>query len=393
MPKRVRLADVCEALVDCINRTAPEDPEGPCHAVGTPAMRGNRIDFSQARRISRETYKLWTRRLIPREGDLLLAREAPVGPVVRIPADEPVAAGQRTMHLRPDSSVVDGRYLYYLLISAEVQSRLLGLAMGSTVPHLRVPDVKEFLLPTFHDRDDQTAIAEVLGALDDKIAANDRVITTASRLGKSEFHRAVAEGLQVTIGDVAELVTRGVAPKYTQEDGLLVLNQKCVRDQVVSLGPARLTSTKRSDKVLRRHDVLVNSTGQGTLGRVGRWLEDVEATVDSHITIVRFDRALVDPVCAGFAVMRLERQIETLAEGSTGQTELRRDLLAGLTITVPERPQQAALGQRLATYDALLTQLRHESASLAATRDELLPLLMSGRIRVRDAEKVVEEVV
>jgi type I restriction enzyme S subunit len=68
-------------------------------------------------------------------------------------------------------------------------------------------------------------------------------------------------------------------------------------------------------------------------------------------------------------------------------------LLAGLEIDVPDKAQQCSIGAELSALDELVLGLQQESDRLAATRDELLPLLMSGKIRVRDAEKVVEGVV
>ena len=90
-------------------------------------------------------------------------------------------------------------------------------------------------------------------------------------------------------------------------------------------------------------------------------------------------------------MLEIEREIEGLAEGSTGQTELRRDLLGAVELRLPARQAQYGLGFRLRQLDDLVTALRGESDRLAATRDELLPLLMSGKLRVRDAERQVED--
>jgi type I restriction enzyme S subunit len=128
------------------------------------------------------------------------------------------------------------------------------------------------------------------------------------------------------------------------------------------------------------------------LGRTARWTHDQLATVDSHVTIIRFDADKVDPVCAGFALLRLESQIEDFAEGSTGQTELKRELLGSLHLELPDPADQVALGMQLDVYDALELKVTRESEVLANTRDELLPLLMSGKLRVKDAEKLAEEV-
>ncbi|WP_292701459.1 hypothetical protein, partial [Microbacterium sp. 69-10] len=127
----MRLDEACTHVVDCEHKTAPIDESGEYFAVGTPAMRDHRIDFSEARRISRETFNTWTRRLRPQPGDLLLAREAPVGPVVRLPDSAHVAPGQRTVILRPDLAVTSSRFLYYLLRSPKMQAELLVKAEGS----------------------------------------------------------------------------------------------------------------------------------------------------------------------------------------------------------------------------------------------------------------------
>jgi type I restriction enzyme S subunit len=130
----------------------------------------------------------------------------------------------------------------------------------------------------------------------------------------------------------------------------------------------------------------------GTLGRLTRWTKSENCTVDSHITIVRFDQAKVDPVCAGFAMFDAEPEIEALGEGSTGQTELSRTQLANLRIALPERDRAMKLRSMLDGLEVRGECALEESITLAALRDALLPKLMSGEIRVRDAEKAVEEV-
>jgi type I restriction enzyme S subunit len=140
-------------------------------------------------------------------------------------------------------------------------------------------------------------------------------------------------------------------------------------------------------------DVLVNSTGAGTLGRAARWTIAGEATVDSHITIVRFNGDVVDPITAGVALVACESAVEAMAEGSTGQTELPRAKLGALELCLPDRAVQAALGRQISHLDAVENAHRQESHTLTALRDTLLPQLVSGRLRVKDAEEQVEAVV
>ncbi|HBB41601.1 MAG TPA: restriction endonuclease subunit S, partial [Proteobacteria bacterium] len=104
--------------------------------------------------------------------------------------------------------------------------------------------------------------------------------------------------------------------------------------------------------MLQLLDILVNSTGVGTLGRVAQLVALPEpATVDSHVTIVRPDPAAVDPRYLGFAVRLYEREIEALAEGSTGQTELSRARLGAFPVPLAPEKEQRAIAHILGTLD------------------------------------------
>ena len=124
----------------------------------------------------------------------------------------------------------------------------------------------------------------------------------------------------------------------------------------MSFSEARRTDpTKRQipeDRLLQPLDVLVNSTGVGTLGRVGQIKELPEpATVDSHVTIVRADPKKVYPPYLGYALRSNQTAIELLAEGSTGQTELSRMRLQELSVPVPPYDEQRAIAHILGTLD------------------------------------------
>jgi type I restriction enzyme S subunit len=139
---------------------------------------------------------------------------------------------------------------------------------------------------------------------------------------------------QAKLGDICELIARGGAPKYTDEGGVCVLNQKCVRDHNINYDLARRHNSEikkvRPDRFVRLGDVLVNSTGVGTLGRVAQVRSEPAelTTVDTHVTIVRppLDRFYSD--FFGYAMIAIEDQIAAGGMGASGQTELSRTSLA-----------------------------------------------------------------
>jgi type I restriction enzyme S subunit len=145
-------------------------------------------------------------------------------------------------------------------------------------------------------------------------------------------------------------------------------------------------------KKARRGDIVVNSTGVGTLGRVARWISSEPIAVDGHVTVVRPSDAY-PPVVLGYAMLAAQPQIEALGEGSTGQTELSRARLNQLRIEIPTPIEANRIAEVLEEVDDHAEALLDESRNLAALRDTLLPPLLSGQLRVRDAEHLVEDVV
>ena len=391
------LDDLCLNIVDCLHKTAPINELGNYFAVGTPAMRGNNIDYSLARRIDDITFDEWTKRLRPRYGDLLLAREAPVGPVVRIPIEENVAPGQRTVLLRPDTAKVISDYLYYLLIAPEQQERLNQPVGGSTVAHLNVADVRSFRLPEVPSLMEQRRIAGVLGALDDKIESNLRVRYLCRDLGGNLVADTVRSAPSTQLEHYAASISRGVTPQYYKDEDaspVLVLNQKCIRDGWVTPELARLMiprAREKSQAIARLDDLLVNSTGQGTLGRVARWDSDDPIYVDSHVTVVKADPRRIYPVLMPYLVFPLQDEIEHMATGSTGQTELSPSRLAQLNVPLLSLEEQRPLSARLVALEAQAHYCQVQSLKLTELRDALLPELMSGRMRVDDAGCLVSE--
>ena len=123
-----------------------------------------------------------------------------------------------------------------------------------------------------------------------------------------------------TLGNVTNYLNRGISPKYVEHHGVLVLNQKCIRDGKVDPSKGRKhDSSQRSieGRNLMVGDILVNSTGVGTLGRIAQLLVVEEETiVDSHVTVVRATpRRFVET--PRYDLRRREEEIEALGEGST----------------------------------------------------------------------------
>ena len=135
---------------------------------------------------------------------------------------------------------------------------------------------------------------------------------------------------RMPLGVVCQLVKRGISPVYLDDSGVAVLNQKCVRNHTINLNLGRrhdfAAKKVPAERFLRAGDVLVNSTGTGTLGRVAQLRDEPSepTTVDSHVTIVRPIKSVFFPDFFGYALIAIEDKLQQGGEGCGGQTELSR---------------------------------------------------------------------
>jgi hypothetical protein len=97
----MELIEVCDLIIDCEHKTAPTQETG-FPSIRTPNIGRGRFILDGVNRVSEETYELWTHRAVPQPGDLIMAREAPVGNVAMIPEGLRPCLGQRTLLIRPD---------------------------------------------------------------------------------------------------------------------------------------------------------------------------------------------------------------------------------------------------------------------------------------------------
>ncbi len=150
---------------------------------------------------------------------------------------------------------------------------------------------------------------------------------------------------------------------------------------MVDLAYARKFAPKPSlSKWIERNDVLINSTGVGSLGRTAQvWFEPIGMTVDSHVTILRAKTSELACYLGQWAFFN-EGYIESLHTGSTGQTELPRDRVAAIGLSRPADKLLALFSETITPMTGKVTQLQRAVSAAREARDRLLPKLMSGEI-------------
>lgn len=348
------LNDVCKFIVDCPHSTSPDEGMG-YPLIRTPNIGKGRLILDNVHRVSEKVYHSRTVRAVPQDDDLIFAREAPAGNIAIIKNGEKVCLGQRTVLLRPDKTKVYPDYLVYYLLAPQQQHNLLKFATGATVPHINLPDIRnlQIELPPYTI---QIKKARTLSAYDDLIENNNRQIKlleeAAQRLYKEWFidlrfpgHEStkiedgVPEGWEKSrVCNVISIIRRGISPKYSENGTSFVINQKCIRSTIMDISSARRQEKKFIKEMnLCDEDIVICSTGAGTLGRVGKVFGEYKnTTFDSHITLIRASQDIGKEYLF-HTIKSKQKYLQDSGKGSTNQLELKKSSIEDIAIFIPKK--------------------------------------------------------
>lgn len=375
-------------------------------------------------------------------GDLVFPHRGSIGEVALVePSHAPMILSSSMMKFRPDPRRLDGRFAYYFFKSKVGREEILRFGSQVGTPGIGQPltSLKQFRIP-LPPLEQQAEIADVLAALDDKIELNRRMNETLEATARTIF-----KDWFVDFGPVrAKMAMRGEDP---QKDN--VARAPYLAADIWSLFPDRLDhevkpegwsvsiigqevdvvggstpSTKEAElwggeiawatpkdlsslstPVLLSTERQITDAGLSQIGSgllpAGTVLLSSRAPI-GYIAIaqipVAVNQGLIAMICRkrlsnAFVWLWTQANMETVHQNANGSTfqEISKANFRPIVVTVPA-------GNILGAFDGVAKPLLgriisndKENRALAATRDFLLPKLMSGEVRVKDAEKIVGE--
>lgn len=335
-----------------------------------------------------------------RNGDTIMARITPClengkTAFVDILGEDEIAFGSTEfIVMRAKEGVSDPQFIYYLATSPSFRNIAIKSMVGSSGRQRVQQTVLDELVLSVPPLKEQKKISSLLCVLDQKIALNNEINDNLQQQAAAIFRswfvdcapfggKTPDEWENVTLEDITALVSRGITPKYADDTDQIVINQKCIRNHMIDLSLARTHTPKViNEKWLRFGDLLVNSTGDGTLGRAAQvWFQPKNLTVDSHVTIARPAKEILIFYIGLWGILH-EKEIESLHIGSTGQTELPRDRVKAMELLLPDNDTLDRFNALITPMATAIVANQEENNRLAALRDAILPKLMSGKIDV-----------
>ncbi len=425
----VPLGSILASLIDHRGRT-PKKLGGGFSLAGVPTLSAKNIKDGQIifnediRYVSPEMYEQWMPEKL-RPGDVLLTSEAPLGEVYFVRQETRFCLGQRLFALRADEKNLDGQFLYYLLRSKPVQQRLYARATGTTAQGIRQSELVkiEIEIPRLEE---QRAIAHILGTLDDKIELNrqmnETLEATARALFKSWFVdfdpvRAKAEGHQPSgmdaetaalfpdsfgdsplgkipkawkvgrLGEVAENPRHGVNPDEVPEDTPYIGLEHMPRKSIALANWGRSGEVASNKFAFRQGEILFGKL-RPYFHKVG--VAPQGGVCSTDILVVRAKSTewyglVLGHVSSGEFV----NYADALSTGTKMPRTNWQDM-ARYEICLPDSRLADVFSCFVQTVVDMIRQNILQSVTLAPIRDALLPKLIYGEIRVKDAERIIE---
>lgn len=298
----------------------------------------------------------------------------------------------------PFEGVANTRFIKYCF--DRLQRDCKQISQGTAQDNLsweKLSTIK-FCIPEYKE---QCRIADILSAYDDLIENNQKQIKlleeAAQRLYKEWFvdlrfpgheNTKIVDGVpegwsKSTVSEVSAVLRRGISPKYNEKARGIVINQKCIRQTIVSYDEARTQEKKYPAELeMMESDIVICSTGAGTLGRVGQIFEAKEnVTLDSHVTLIRANEKIGQQSLFWSLKMKQD-YLMNAGKGSTNQLELSRETIGNCKILIPEQKIAEQAEKKLVTIHNKMKECSMQIARLREARDLLLPKLMSGEVEV-----------
>jgi type I restriction enzyme, S subunit len=285
------------------------------------------------------------------------------------------------------SSDVDGRFIVYWCNGPIYRSYVKTHYVGSTQIHIRKDDFLDapLLIPPLSE---QRAIADVLSAFDDKIDSNERVIAISEQALRARFDREVVteenhDTSSAALGDVLINVRDVRQPADIAPDTPYVGLEHLVRGSVIMRDCGAAADVTSGKFVFQHGDIL--------FGKLRPYFRKVAFASGSGVC--SSDILVLRPLEVGwlpFALMITSSQeFIDYCDGASSGTRMPRvswQDMAAYSIGSPGRSNWAAFNEFAAPLLDRMNAAAVESRRLSALRDVLLPPLLSGELRIRNAE-------
>lgn len=410
------IEEITETLIDYRGKTPPKTDAG-VRLITAKVIKDGTILDGKHEYIADDYYDAWMRRGLPKQWDILLTTEAPLGEVAQIRTTDKVALAQRVILLRGNPDTVVQQYYFQALKSPFVQAGLKKRATGTTVLGIKQSELRQVEIP-LPPLPIQRKIAGVLSAYDDLIENNTRRIKILEEMAQRiyrewlvNFHfpghekvkmvdselGMIPEGWEVKrLGDVLKTLESGSRPKGGIDPTVTEV-PSVGAENILGLGKYDYSKEKFVTREfyegmrkghIRSRDVLLYKDG-AKLGRKSMFMDGFphdECCINEHAFILR-----TNDLCSQaylyfwLDLPKVTRDIINL-NSNAAQPGINQKSVKSLTILLADVMPKRRFDEMAFPVLTELFNLAKKNQILRQTRDLLLPKLISGGLDVSEMD-------
>ena len=331
---------------------------------------------------------------IARPGDLVFTQRGTLGQVAIVPpaSFDRYIISQSQMKLTVDPAKADTKFLFYFFTSEEQQDYIRRNAIQTGVPHTNLGHLRTtpLLLPPLPE---QRAIAAVLGALDDKIELNRRMNETLEALAQSLFKSWFVDATQSAlpkgwregvIADLGEIICGKTPPtsdpaNYGTDIPFVTIPDMHGKMFVTRTGKSlsQQGANTQPTKTLPPYSICVSCIATPGLVILTSQPCQTNQQINSVVPNTGYS-----PFYCYFALRELSGEIRSRGSGGSVTANLNKGDFAKIPIALPPVELSKQFQELTEPVFKRILSNEHESRTLAALRDALLPKLLSGELRV-----------
>lgn len=362
------IRELCDIVVDCPHSTPKWTTSGKI-VIRNNNIKKGRIDFSSPSYTDDEHFNLRVKRAIPRSGDIIITREAPMGEVGMIPERIECCLGQRMVLLRTNPDICDNYYLLYSLQSKFVQHQISwSEGTGTTVSNLRIPHLEQLKIP-YVPLKKQRLVASVLKSIEEKIILNEQI-------NNNLLEQAQAIYTKMFITDADSLWPEGKLPDLIEV--CYGKDHKKLHDGDIPVYGSGGIMRHVDRALYEQESVLVPR--KGTLNNV-MYVNEPFWSVDTMF-FTKMKRQNV----AKFVFHFLKGKDLASMNAGSAVPSMTTKILNAIPLQIPDDQTLSNFEAQVSPFYQTASYNNKESENLAAIRDSLLPKLMSGEIDVSDID-------
>lgn len=404
----LKLNDVCESIIDCPHES-PEWLNEGVRVIRNFNLIDGQLDFSDAYYVDEETYKKRTRRTVPKAGDIIFSREAPIGNCAIVPENMKCCLGQRLVLLRVNHNVCSSEYLLTVLMSDYVKQQINQVSKrGSIVSNFAIEDLKELIIPIVDKKEEIAKIAELFrrktknnNQVNDNLQEQIKLLydywftqfdypdskgnpykTSGGKMVlNTKLKRLIPEGWNVVnLLEYVKWESNSQPPKsefiYQMREGYVRFIQNRDYD---SNSYKTFIPFKKSLSTVTKYDILMDKYGDA--GRVRYGIEGVFNVALGKICVN--NPIAQEYVRSFFESSSIYTYLHNSCMAST-RASLSEANLATLDILVPPDELLSSYQKNVRAIRQLILKNKEENEFLASYRDWLLPMLMNGQVTITD---------